>query len=79
VRDASTSRRLWAFNEEEVALAIFQSRIPIVSGVGHETDFTICDFVADLRAPTPTGAATLVVPDRLALRASANAIGARGR
>ncbi len=78
-RGGGSIEDLWAFNEEAVARAIFESRIPIVSGVGHETDFTICDFVADLRAPTPTAAATLVVPDRLALRSSADAIAARWR
>ncbi len=78
-RGGGSIEDLWAFNEETVALAIFESRIPVVSGVGHETDFTICDFVADLRAPTPTGAATLVVPDRLALQARTDSIAARWR
>ena len=54
---------LWAFNEESVAEAIFHSQIPIISAVGHETDFTIADFVADMRAPTPTAAAEMVAPN----------------
>jgi exodeoxyribonuclease VII large subunit len=55
---------LWAFNEEVVARAIFRSAIPVVSAVGHEIDFSISDFVADVRAATPTEAAEIVVPDR---------------
>ena len=67
-RGGGSIEDLWAFNEEIVARAIFASKIPIISAVGHEIDFTIADFVADLRAPTPTGAAEMAVPNLVDLR-----------
>ncbi len=67
-RGGGSIEDLWAFNEEIVADAIFQSKIPIISAVGHEIDFTISDFVSDLRAPTPTAAAELAVPSTIELQ-----------
>src|SRR5213079_36288 len=67
-RGGGSIEDLWEFNEEIVARAIFHSSTPIVSAIGHEIDFTICDFVADLRAPTPSAAAELIVPDIIDLQ-----------
>ncbi len=67
-RGGGSIEDLWAFNEECVAHAIYDSKIPIISAVGHEIDFTIADFVADLRAPTPTGAAEMAVPNLVDLK-----------
>lgn len=73
-RGGGTIEDLWAFNDEQVAYAIYESHIPIISAVGHEPDVTISDYVADLRAATPSNAAELAVPDQDALRQSLDAI-----
>ena len=78
-RGGGSIEELWAFNDERVARAIAGSTIPVITGIGHETDFTIADFVADVRAPTPTGAATLATPDSRELSASVNVLASRLR
>jgi exodeoxyribonuclease VII large subunit len=78
-RGGGSIEDLWNFNEEKVARAIFASRIPIISAVGHEIDFTIADFVADMRAPTPTGAAEMAVPNLTDLTTYLEQLSIRGK
>ncbi len=78
-RGGGSIEELWAFNEESVARAIFSSEIPVISAVGHETDFTIADFVADRRAATPSEAAEVVVPDKQVIEKNLSSLELRMR